>query len=128
MKLYISQPMTGKSDFEIENERSAALKEFKARNKDIDVTLIDSFKKNCKEAPLVALSRTIKMMDEADIVLFVNDWANSNGCMIEHECAVRYKIPTAYMRVDYAKSSGYISASYLTPGVSVSLGTSSVLN
>lgn len=90
MKLFISQPMKGKSNEEIEAERAEVISCFEADG--IKVEIIDSVFKN---APAQAISlwylgESIKLLGEADVVYFCKDWQRYNGCAIEHECAVRY--------------------------------------
>lgn len=90
MKLFISQPMRGKSDEEIEAERADAIRHIDSKG--IRVELINSFFKNApvQATPLWYLGEAIKLLGEADVVYFCKDWQRYNGCTIEHECAVRY--------------------------------------
>ena len=89
-KLFISQPMKGKTEEEIKREREDALK-FAKEVLQEDVELIDSYiaenpPKNADMA-LWCLGRSLAMMSEADIVCF------AKGCKIEHACAVAYGKP-----------------------------------
>lgn len=90
MKLFISQPMKGKTNEEIEVERAEVISRFEAEG--IKVKIIDSFFKNApaQAAPLWYLGESIKLLGEADVAYFCKDWQHYNGCTIEHECAVRY--------------------------------------
>lgn len=90
MKLFISQPMKGKTNEEIEAEREEVINRFEAE--EIKVEIIDSFFKNApaQATPLWYLGEAIKLLGEADVVYFCKDWQRYNGCAIEHECAVRY--------------------------------------
>ena len=90
MKLFISQPMKGKSNEEIEAERADAIRHIDSKG--IRVELIDSFFKDApaQAAPLWFLGESIKLLGKADVVYFCKDWQHYNGCIIEHECAVRY--------------------------------------
>lgn len=90
MKLFISQPMKGKTNEEIEAERAEVISRFEAEG--IKVKIIDSFFKNApaQAAPLWYLGESIKLLGEADVAYFCKDWQHYNGCIIEHECAVRY--------------------------------------
>ena len=60
--------------------------------KEAEIELIDSFFKYApaQAAPLWHLGESIKRLGEADVVYFCKDWQLYNGCVIEHECAVRY--------------------------------------
>lgn len=90
MKLFISQPMKGKTDEQILEERNKAAGLFILEGENVEV--IDSFFKDApaQAAPLWYLGESIKLLGQADVVYFCKDWQKYNGCTIEHECAVRY--------------------------------------
>lgn len=62
-KLFISQPMKGKTNEEIEAER-----------------------------PLWFLGKSIELLSVADAAYFAKDLDKYRGCKIEHSCAVEYGI------------------------------------
>lgn len=86
MKLFISQPMKDKTNEQIMNERERAVSLFP------NAEVVDSFFKDAPAHayPLWYLGESIKLLGEADTVYFCKDWQKYNGCIIEHECAVRY--------------------------------------
>lgn len=86
-KLFISQPMNGKTNEQILEERQKAISSF-----DDEVEVIDSFFKDASRdaTPLWYLGESIKLLGDADVVYFCKDWEKYRGCTIEHECAVRY--------------------------------------
>ena len=90
LKLFISQPMKGRTNDDIESERAAVVGLFDTAK--VEIELIDSFFKYAPAhaAPLWHLGESIKRLGEADVVYFCKDWQLYNGCVIEHECAVRY--------------------------------------
>lgn len=91
-KLFISQPMRGKTDIEILNQRHIAIA--KAQQLcDEEVEVIDSYFPNAPEdaKPLWYLAKSIELLAEADYVYFADGWMHYRGCIIEHECAVRYE-------------------------------------
>lgn len=92
-KLFISQPMKGKTDREIEAERAKAVEEAKAVLND-DVEVIDSFFKGAPvdARPLWFLGKSIELLSGADAAYFAKDWDKYRGCKIEHTCAVEYGI------------------------------------
>ena len=92
-KLFISQPMHGKTDTEIENERIKAIEDAKAVLKE-DVEVIDSFFKGAPVdvRPLWFLGKSIELLSQADIVYFTKDWDKYRGCKIEHICAIEYDL------------------------------------
>ena len=96
MKLFISQPMKGKTDEQILEERNKAAGLFILEGENVEV--IDSFIKDApaQAAPLWYLGESIKLLCEADVVYFCKDWQKYNGCTIEHECAVRYGKTVVY--------------------------------
>ena len=92
-KLFISQPMKGKTNEEIEAERAKAVEEAKAVLND-DVEVIDSFFKGAPvdARPLWFLGKSIELLSVADAAYFAKDWDKYRGCKIEHSCAVEYGI------------------------------------
>lgn len=94
MKLFISQPMRGKTDEEIINEREEAIRSAKEITGE-DVEVLDSFFQGADlTRPLEYLGESIKILAQADLVYFAPGWREARGCLIEHECAVQYGIET----------------------------------
>lgn len=92
-KLFISQPMRGKSDAEILAEREAAIEAAKEMiGEEIEVleTFCDDFGPDVK--PLEYLGRSISDLAKADVAYFVQGWDGTRGCVIEHMCAVEYGV------------------------------------
>ena len=94
-KIFISQPMNGKTNEEIKNERNYIIDRLRENE---SVEIIDSFFKDAPHdtKPLWYLGESIKLMSEADIVFFCNGWQTARGCQIEHDCALEYGIDTMY--------------------------------
>ena len=95
IRLFISQPMKGKSDEEILKVREQAIAEAKARlGRDREIEVIDSFFKGAtaEEWPLWFLGNSLELLSTADVAYFVNGWKAARGCRIEHICAVEYGI------------------------------------
>ena len=99
-KIFISQPMNGKTTEEIEEERNYTIGTLRSRfaRKNECIEIIDSFFKNAPHdaKPLWYLGESIKLMSEADVVFFCNGWHTARGCQIEHDCALEYGIDTMY--------------------------------
>lgn len=95
LKIFISQPMNGKTTEEIENERNYIIDRLRENE---CVEIIDSFFKDepYEALPLWYLGESIKLMSEADVVFFCNGWQTARGCQIEHDCALEYGIDTMY--------------------------------
>lgn len=99
VRLFISQPMRGKSDEEIESEREdliAIAKAVYAGRGEVEV--IDSFFKGGLDvpagakAPLYYLSKSLELLATADVAIFAEDWWEARGCRIERECADGYGV------------------------------------
>ncbi len=96
MKVFISQPMKGYSNEQIENIREQII----AKAKELfgsDIEIINSFFKdepnNAK--PLWYLGKSLQKMSEADVVIFavLSDGVTCSmvrGCRIERKCADEY--------------------------------------
>ena len=93
-KVFVSQPMKGKTDEEILNERNEAVATAKKKLKD-EVELIDSFifGAPADAKPAWYLGESIKMLSTADIAFFAKGWEDARGCKIEHRIALEYGIP-----------------------------------
>lgn len=98
-KLFISQPMRDKTDDEIKQERERAIYEV-TTSTNTKYEVIDSFFENAPHdaTPLWYLGESIKLLGTADVAYFCKDWKKYRGCIIEHECAVRYGIKCIYAR------------------------------
>lgn len=98
-KLFISQPMRGKTDEEILAVREKAIKSAEEMIGE-PVEVIDSFFQSAPAdaRPLWFLGKSLELLSDADIAYFAKDWQKARGCKIEHECAVEYGIP----RIDHA--------------------------
>lgn len=92
-KLFISQPMCGKTDEEILAVRKLAIKQVQERIGE-DVKVIDSFFQDHPtfDKPLKYLAASIALLADADIAYFAKDWHKARGCKIERECAATYGI------------------------------------
>nr|DAH82156.1 MAG TPA: protein of unknown function (DUF4406) [Caudoviricetes sp.] len=93
-KVFVSQPMKGKTDEEILNERNEAVAAAKKKLRD-EVELIDSFfcGAPADAKPAWYLGEAIKMLSTADIAFFAKGWEDARGCKIEHRVALEYGIP-----------------------------------
>lgn len=94
-KLFISQPMAGKTDEEILAVRKLAIKQAQECVGE-DVEVIDSFFQDHPtfDKPLKYLAASIALLADADIAYFTKDWGEAHGCKIERICAFTYGIKT----------------------------------
>ena len=103
IRLFISQPMSGRTDDEILTERHNAITIVKMLlGNEIEVldTFFTDFDQNAK--PLSYLARSIDILAKAGIACFVRGWEYSRGCKIEYQCAINYGIPV----IDFNEMSG----------------------
>lgn len=96
-KLFISQPMKGKTDEEILKERETAVKQAEELLKE-PVEVIDSFFKGAPAdaKPLWFLGKSLELLSNADVAYFAKGWHEARGCKIEHDCCLAYEIKTIY--------------------------------
>lgn len=94
-KLFISQPMKGKSNDDILDVRKKAI-ESAERELGEKVEVIDSFFKGvpADAKPLWFLAKSLELLAEADVAYFAKGWEDARGCKIEHECAIEYGVET----------------------------------
>ena len=94
-KLFISQPMRGKTDEEILNERKKAIETAEKQTGE-PVEVIDSFfqKAPVGAKPLWFLGKSLEFLADADVAYFAKGWNEARGCKVEHTCAKEYGIET----------------------------------
>lgn len=93
-KLFISQPMNGKTNEEILAVRKKAIESAKKQvGEPVEVleTFFQSAPADAKQ--LWYIGESIKMMADADVVYFAKGWEKARGCRIEYECAIAYELP-----------------------------------
>ena len=98
MKVFISQPMNGRTEEEILNERNKAIEFLKDNNRNIEIldSYFEDYNPQAGSIPLKYLSKSIEILADADILLCIGDWENARGCRREHECSKKYGIKIIY--------------------------------
>lgn len=102
-KIFISQPMRGRKDDEIREERREIMAQVAMRFPGEDVQEIQSFipdefhAANMKHVALAYLGKSLMMLAEADLAVFVQGYAEARGCRIEHEAAIAYSVDRIYV-------------------------------
>lgn len=112
-KLFISQPINGLSNEEIEKERARIVEAAKTMEftnedgskwslKDTNIELIDSFFKDAPHdaKPLWFLGKSFELLSTADIVYFGGDWKNFRGCKLEYEATKQYLLPEGVLIIE----------------------------
>lgn len=89
--VFISQPIRGISEKEINDVRNEILKWLKEKYPENEIIEINSlFGGGMAKRPLICLAESLKLMSNADIIVFAKGWENARGCKIEHTCAKEY--------------------------------------
>lgn len=98
MKVMISQPMNGKSEEQIRQERDNLIKRIEAEGDTyIDTIFQDEVPKGCDIA-VYYLAKSIEAIAYADKIIFMNGWDKARGCIIEHEVAISYDKIISYVK------------------------------
>lgn len=93
VRLFISQPMRGKTDEEIIVTREKAIESARKHFSE-PVEVIDSFFQGAPAdaKPLWYLAKSLELLSTADVAYFAKDWEKYRGCRIENTCAIEYGI------------------------------------
>ena len=90
MKLIISQPMRGKTEEQIRNEREELVKKLQEKGHEIiDTIFTKEAPKKCDTA-LYYLAKSLEAIGKVDGVVFMAGWEYARGCKIEYEVAKNY--------------------------------------
>lgn len=96
IKIFISQPMNGLSDGQIFKTRTEAWRSIREEmGQDVHFVgsiIRDDVPSRVKNSPLWYLGESIKLLAGADAAYFLDGWADSNECIIEHAACVLYGI------------------------------------
>ena len=98
-KVFVSQPMKGKTKEKILEERERIKNTLDGYFRGNPYTVIDSVltpPNNTTNEALWCLGRSMQLLSEADVAIFANGWELARGCWLEHECCIRYGIHTLY--------------------------------
>lgn len=104
MKAMISQPMAGKTEKEIVEDRNRAISFLEKQGFEVVNTLFtdDWYSKEKMEErgvvqiPLCFLAKSLENMSLCHSVFFCKGWENARGCVIEHETAIKYGLDIMY--------------------------------
>ena len=89
MKVMISQPMKGKTNEQIREERTHLVK----RLQDEGIEVVDTVFENApadEDVAIYMLSQSIRYIGKVDAVYFMKGWEKARGCKVEHQVAVEY--------------------------------------
>lgn len=96
MKVFISQPMKGKTDEEILAVRERAVALVKEHYPEEEIEVLDSYFRDYQPSTgnvaLKYLSKSLELLADADLAVFMGGWEEARGCRIENQCAIDYEI------------------------------------
>ena len=92
LKVFISQPMSGKTSEEIRVVRDGAKIRLCRFYHDYFLEFIESFNPSAlgDDKPIEELGKCISLMQDADVVYFAKGYKKSRGCAVEFETASKY--------------------------------------
>lgn len=90
-KIFISQPMKGKTNEEIKSDRELIIKDIELMMEGDPFEIMDTVFEDFDGAtPLKFLAKSLMVLADADMVYFADGWRETRGCRIENRCAVAY--------------------------------------
>ena len=103
-RIFLSLPMSGRSDEEIKAQIDEMKAEFLLHNpldKGEEIVFVDNLENDIdpsrcvdvKTEPLLYLGEAIRKLAYCDGVYFGNGWTSARGCQVEREVAYTYGIP-----------------------------------
>ena len=96
MKVMISQPMNGKTEEQIREERKTIIEKFNNMHIEvIDTIFTKEPPENCNKA-VYYLGKSIEAMKDIDALYMCDGWREARGCRIEHQVAREYRIKILY--------------------------------
>jgi hypothetical protein len=102
VKVFISQPMRGKTPEEIQAERNEVIEGLKKGYESEaieggEIEILDSYFKDFHGNRVQFLGKSISLLGEADVVVFCKGWTLTPGCRMEEMVAKEYGIERMYL-------------------------------
>lgn len=90
MKVMISQPMNGKTEEQIKEERQELVDALTAEGYEVIDTIVTNESPKDTNVAIYYLSKSIEFIGKVDIVVFMKGWEKARGCKVEHLIATEY--------------------------------------
>lgn len=92
MKVFVSQPMNGRSDKEILDEREKIINKLIKKGFEVVESYYSEFNlsNDIKNKHIYFLAKSILDMSKCDYAYFAKGWQDARGCVIEHDVALKY--------------------------------------
>ena len=85
----ISQPMRGKTNEQIRQERAELVKQLEEEGHEVIDTIFEEAPAD-EDIAIYMLSQSIRYIGKVDAVVFMPGWEEARGCRIEYEVADNY--------------------------------------
>ena len=96
MKVMISQPMRGKTEEQIREERKAIIEKFNNMHIEVIDTIFTEEVPQSNNAGVYYLGKSIQEMSKVDAIFMCDGWKGARGCRIERQIAQDYGIKILY--------------------------------
>lgn len=98
MKVMICQPMNGKSEEQIRQERDELINKIQEEGDTYIATIFQDEVPKGFDIPIYYLAKSIEAIAYADKIIFMDGWDKARGCIIEHEVATSYDKIISYYK------------------------------
>ena len=96
MKIFISQPMGGLSEQEINIKRTIIISKLETKYGKDNIEILDTNFIFPNKNSLYYLSKCLEELSKADLAYFADGWEEYKGCRIQHMCSIEYGIEIEY--------------------------------
>lgn len=96
MKVMISQPMNGKTEEQIKEERKELIKAIEFNGDEVINTIFEEESPKDCDIAIYYLAKSIEAIGKVDRIVFMKGWERARGCVIEHLVAVKYNKEIIY--------------------------------
>ena len=94
-KVMICQPMRGKTEEQVRNERAELVKELTEQGYEVVDTVFPDYENievQNSNKPVLYLAKSIEYLAKIGCVYFMDGWQDARGCKIEHQICIDYGI------------------------------------
>ena len=100
MNVFVSVPMSGRTHDDIFRDQQEAVDYIRRLFPDDVVKLINPHSNNVainNGNPIKWLGESIKMMADANLVVFTGEWWTHHGCVVERKITTEYRLPVCLL-------------------------------
>ena len=91
-KVMISQPMRGKSNEQIRQEREKLVKNLTEKGYEVVDTIFTEIPEDAENKPIWYLAKSLEAISKVYYVTFMAGWEDARGCRIEHQVCKEYGV------------------------------------